>query len=75
MVIQIKLMGAFKEKMPVDGKLELPANASVTTALTALEIEDKRVQVLTINGSMIRDRSHPLSDGDEMTVIPPVGGG
>ena len=75
MVIQIKLMGAFKYKTPTDGKLELPDSASVTAALTALGIADERVQVLTINGSMIRDRAHPLSDGDEMTVIPPVGGG
>ena len=75
MVIQIKLMGTFKDRTPADGKLELPDNASVAAALAALEIGDERVQVLTINGSMIRDHAQPLSDGDEMTVIPPVGGG
>ena len=73
--IQVKLMGMFKDKTPADGQLELPENASVATALEALDIASDSVQVLTINGNMVRDRSHTLSDGDQMTLIPPVGGG
>ena len=75
MKIQVKLMGVLKEKTPVDGQLQLPESATVATALETLEITADNVQVLTINGSMMRNHGKALCEGDQLTVIPPVGGG
>ena len=30
--------------------------------------------VFTVNGNLVRDRHHTLSEGDELTLLPPVGG-
>jgi len=75
MRIQLKLMGVLKDRTPEDGSLELTAGSSVEDALRALAIELDRIQVFTVNGSLERDRGRVLEDGDELSVIPPVGGG
>ena len=75
MKIQVKLMGVLKDKNPPDHELELSDGDSIETALTALDIPIDSVQVFTINGQIVRDRGHALSEGDELTVLPPVGGG
>ena len=75
MKIQIKLMGVLKDRTPEDGSLELTDGASVEDVLRALDIESERVQVITVNGSLERDRARVLEAGDELSVIPPVGGG
>ena len=74
MRIQLKLMGVLKSKTPADG-LELPDGATVEDALRALDIASQSVQVFTVNGSLERNRDRALADGDELSVIPPVGGG
>ena len=75
MQIQIKLMGILREKTPPDGKLQIGAGGSIEDVLEALQISPGSVQVFTVNGNLIRDRRHVLSEGDELTVLPPVGGG
>ncbi len=75
MQIQLKLMGVLKGKMPEGGQLELPDGGTVEDALRALDIAVESVQVFTVNGSLERNRELVLADGDELSVIPPVGGG
>ena len=75
MVVKVKLMGVLKEKAPPDGLLELANSASIEDALRALEIPIDSVQVFTVNGSLVRDRGHTLAADDDLTVLPPVGGG
>lgn len=75
MQITVKLMGFLKEKTPPDSTLTLADSTTVEEALDALHIPRELVQVITINGSFERDRSRQLADGDEFSVIPPVGGG
>ena len=75
MQITVKLMGMLKDRAPTDGTLELSVGATILDVLTALEIEPETVQVFTVNGSLVRDKSHELHEGDELTVLPPVGGG
>jgi sulfur carrier protein ThiS len=75
MRIQLKLMGVLKSKMPEGGELELANGASVEAALRELDIKPESVQMFTVNGSMERDQARTLADGDELSVIAPVGGG
>lgn len=71
----LKLMGMLKEKTSESGVLELAEGARIEDALIALAIPVESVQVFTVNGSLVRDRGHALSDGDNLQVLPPVGGG
>ena len=75
MKIRIKLMGLLKDRTPPGGELTLPEAASIGQALCLLEVSPESVQVFTVNGNLIRDPSHPLSEGDELMILPPVGGG
>ena len=75
MKIQVKLMGMLKDQTPEGGVIELPAGATIESALVAMDIPVDSVHVFTVNGQLIRDRGHELADGDEFTVVPPVGGG
>ena len=75
MKVQIKLMGMLKDRTPGGGELELPPAATIDDVLTALEIDSETIQAFSVNGSIERDKARALSDGDELTVLPPVGGG
>ena len=75
MQITVKLMGFLKDKTPPDSTLTLADSTTVEEVLDALDIPSELVQVITINGSFERDRSRQLAEGDEFSVIPPVGGG
>lgn len=68
-------MGMLKEKTPAGGDLELADNGSIADALAALDIPDGSVKVFTVNGDVIRDPAHVLAEGDDLVVLPPVGGG
>lgn len=75
MKIRVKLMGMLKEKTPSDGLLEVEEDSTIHDALETMGIEVDSVQVFTVNGSLVRDKQHVLSADDELTVLPPVGGG
>ena len=75
MKVQIKLMGMLKDKSPPNGQLELADGSTIADALATLDIAPEKVQVITVNGSVERDRSRDLSEGDELSMLPPVGGG
>jgi molybdopterin converting factor small subunit len=73
--VQIKLMGMLKDKGPAGGELKLADDATIKDSLVAMEIPVESVHVFTVNGTLERDKMRVLSDGDELTVLPPVGGG
>ena len=75
MTVRVKLLGVLKEKAPEGGELDLPDGATIASALDALDISQKSVQVVSINGTFERDFSRPLEADDEMTVLAPVGAG
>ena len=75
MQIKLKLMGMLKPKEPPDRVLEIADGASIETVLNELEIPVESVAVFTVNGRLVRDRRHLLAAGDELSILPPVGGG
>lgn len=75
MEIRVKLMGLLKQHTPPEGRFDVSERATIDDVLTALQIVPDRVQVFTVNGTLVRDRSYQLSSGDELMVLPPVGGG
>lgn len=75
MQIRLKLMGFLKDRTPADGTLDVADQATINQVLTQLEIPANHVQVLTVNGTFERNRDRALAEGDELSVLPPVGGG
>jgi sulfur carrier protein ThiS len=75
MRIHLKLMGMLKARTPPGGAIEVADGATIEDVLRALEIAPKAIQVFTVNGQFERNRSRVLAPDDDLTVIPPVGGG
>jgi sulfur carrier protein ThiS len=75
MQIRLKLMGALKARMPPGGALEVADGATIDDVLRALGVDPQTVHAFTVNGRFERDRARALAPDDELTVIPPVGGG
>ena len=75
MFVHVKLMGVLKTKAPADDRLEIEAGTTVGDVLRTLGVPAESVQICTVNGSLEHNRSRILSDGDHLSVLPPVGGG
>ena len=75
MHVRLKLMGMLKARTPAGGVLELADGATIDDVLRALEVAPQTIRVFTVNGQFERDRGRVLAPDDELTVIPPVGGG
>ena len=68
-------MGLLQSKAPPGDTLEMHSGATIEDALRSLDIAVDSVQVFTVNGALERDRNRVLDDDDELTILPPVGGG
>ncbi len=75
MQVRVKLMGALKAKAPAGDTLELPEGATIEAVFNALDIDSQAIQVVMLNNRPQTDRDHTLSADDELTILPPVGGG
>jgi sulfur carrier protein ThiS len=75
MRIRIKLMGMLKSRTPEGGALEVADGATIEDALHALGLAPQATHVVSVNGRLERDRRRALAPDDELTVVPPVGGG
>jgi sulfur carrier protein ThiS len=75
MEIHLKLMGILKDRAPENGTIELADEGTIEDALVAVGIPSDSVQVFTVNGTVERDRHRVLKPDDELTVLPPMGGG
>ena len=75
MRVKVKLMGMLKDRSPEGDQLDLADDATIADVLAELNIDHQAIQAFSINGSIEREPSTKLSDGDELIVLPPVGGG
>ena len=75
MRIRLKLMGMLKARTPEGGALEVADGATIGDALHVLGLAPQATHVVTVNGQVERDRQRVLAPDDELTIVPPVGGG
>jgi sulfur carrier protein ThiS len=75
MQIRVKLMGRLKAGTPPGGTIAVADGATIADVLRELAIAPDAIQVVTVNGQFERDRNRSLAPDDELTVVPPVGGG
>ena len=68
-------MGALKAKSPPESRMHVDEGATIESVLSSLDIEPKQVQIVMHNNRPQPDRSTALSPDDQLTVVPPVGGG
>jgi sulfur carrier protein ThiS len=54
--------------------LEIPSGSTVRELLKRLDVDEKEAAVSFVNG-MKCSIDHPLSEGDEVGIFPPLGGG
>ena len=74
MQLHIKLLGMLKEHAPAE-PIDWPEGTSIQAVLQRLGISAGDVQICSVNGELVRDPAWQLAEGDELTVLPPVGGG
>jgi sulfur carrier protein ThiS len=68
-------MGLLKARTPEGGALDVADGATIEDVLRELSVAPAPNAVIAVNGQIERDRSRALAANDELTVIPPVGGG
>ena len=77
MEIHGRLYSILREKLPAEARgratLELEAGSTVADIIELFEI--KRRVVVGVNGAYEREHSHPVQDGDEVTIFSAVSGG
>lgn len=79
MQVRVKLFATLRRYYPDLGigegmDVELPDGATVEQLVRHLGLPADHVRVAFVNG-IARDDAHPLADGDEVGLFPPVGGG
>ncbi|HHS98316.1 MAG TPA: MoaD/ThiS family protein [Chloroflexi bacterium] len=77
--VHVKLFATLRRYFPELGigetmEVRLPKGATVGDLVHHLRIPADHVKVVFVNG-IVRDEAHPLADGDEVGIFPPVGGG
>ncbi len=79
MLVMVKLFATLRELFPDLGigepmEVKLPDGASVSDLIEKLEIPPDEVKLVYVNGRL-RSMDYVLSEGDEVGIFPPVGGG
>ncbi len=79
MVVTVKLYATLRKYYPDLGigegmRIELPDGATVGQLIGRLNLPPDVVRVAFVNG-VAREENYLLSDGDEVGLFPPVGGG
>ena len=77
MGVKVKLVGFLRKYAPQRGSLNLENADGRTVAemMADLGIVPASVSVVLVNGHYVKPRSYVLQEGDEVTLLPPIGGG
>jgi molybdopterin synthase catalytic subunit/molybdopterin converting factor small subunit len=76
MNVTVRLFAGLRERAGESRReLELPEGATVADVWPALDLGDEPGGLVYALNRVYEDRSAPLSDGDEVGLIPPVSGG
>lgn len=74
MKVKVELGGMFREKLGKSRELEVEPGSTVEDVLNLLGITERAWIILIRNGRHAK-LDEELSDGDELAIFPPVGGG
>lgn len=74
MRITVRLFATLRENRFKERELEYPPGTRVADVGRALQIEPSEMSMLLVNGQSVT-ADHVLSDGDTLSIFPPVGGG
>lgn len=72
--IEVRLFATFREGREKKYFLELPKGTTMLKILEMLNIEEKEVSIMLLNG-IDGESNRELSNGDVLSLFPPVGGG
>jgi len=77
MGVKVKLVGFLRKYAPQRGSIDLDDADGRTVAemMADLGIVPASVSVVLVNGHYVKPRSYVLQEGDEVTLLPPIGGG
>jgi len=77
MGVKVKLVGFLRKYAPQGGNLDLEDadGRTVAEVVADLGIIPASVSVALVNGHYVKPRSYVLREGDELTLLPPIGGG
>ena len=65
---------ADRQALLEDG-IELPETATVSDLFASLDLTEREVQLIIVDGRIVHDRETRLRDGARVALFPPVGGG
>lgn len=77
MKITVELRGYLDQYAPTEQAIfpyEMPVGATVGDVMKRLHIPDD-LSAAAIVGGEASDPAQPLNDGDQLTLVPPLGGG
>lgn len=77
--VQVRLFATLRRQFPGLGigeamTVELAEGATVDQLLAKLQLAEERAKIIVVN-NIIQEVGSPLTDGDEVGIFPPVGGG
>lgn len=82
MRVDVKLFASLREKLPPSsgrpagkGTVNLPDAATLGDLIHQLDISPDLAQMVLVNGEQIREFGRALTDGDQVSIFPPVAGG
>jgi len=73
-MLEVRCFATLSKHTPLDGKLEFFSGMTVRDLLRKLNIDEKDVKVVFVNGSYALLETK-LKDGDRIGLFPAVGGG
>jgi len=74
MKVRIKLFATLRNFGPEEQEVDLPDGATINDAIDLLNLPEKIPLLRIVNGEH-RPPKHPLKDGDELALFPPIAGG
>jgi molybdopterin converting factor small subunit len=75
MKVTVRLLGGLGSRAPTSPlEVEIRQNATVAEVVERLGLRPGEVWLATLNGQLVAE-GHLLQAGDELSLIPPIGGG
>ena len=80
MQIEVKLFANLRKLLPPGSsgskaRITLEEGATLAVLIQQLNIPLEMAQMVLVNGEQTREFDHPLTEGDTVSIFPPVAGG